>query len=294
MRRPRHWIRLWVAWLTTPAHLELSEGAFGLGPLLLLLCTWDGTYDGGGWLLAEDGSPMSDIALMRATHRRSRGSLHRQLNELVRCGTLKLREDGALGFPKFGRWQETKAAKYMRTKRARDRQLLDNSDRQTEDGRREKEQQQASLAGRRKTAANRAPKESIEVKRDVDAVLAALHDARIAVKPGLTRLRKRDHIRARLTDGATVEQLLAVIAYAADECRRKPEALQWLDTVTPFRPRNWESRLARAQAWQATSRATGPHLDLDAGALDRKRREAEEFDRLHRPWLVESPPEDSP
>lgn len=25
--RPKHWVKLWVSWLTSPAHLELSGGA---------------------------------------------------------------------------------------------------------------------------------------------------------------------------------------------------------------------------------------------------------------------------
>lgn len=272
MARPRHWIKLWVAWLTTPAHFELSEGAFGLGPLLLLLATWDGEYNSGGWLLAEDGSPMSERAMARATHRGSIRRLLQQLCELERCGTLKRREDGAYGFPKFGRWQETEAAKRMRTKRERlpnsSANGSGNSSTQTLD----EESQVSSKPGRDKPAKQPDPHH-----QDTDRVLAALHDARCSVKPGLTRLRKRDHIRARLADGATVDQLLAVIAYAADECRRKPESLQWLDAVTPFRPKNWESRLARAEAWQSRAPA-GPVLDLTVADLDRRRAEAEAWD----------------
>lgn len=108
--RPRNWIKLWVSWLTTPAHAELSGGAFGLGPLLLLLSTWDGEYDGGGWLVAPDGAPLSAEALCRLTHRKSIAALNGELSELERCGTLHRRADGALGFPKFGHWQESGVA----------------------------------------------------------------------------------------------------------------------------------------------------------------------------------------
>lgn len=133
MSRPRHWIKLWVAYLTTPAHLDLSEGAFGLGPLLLLLATWDGEYDSGGWLLAEDGSPMTARSLARATHRDSIARLNSQLAELLKCGTLSRREDGALGFPKFGRWQETTSAKRTRVWRHNQRHGDAPCDAQTED-----------------------------------------------------------------------------------------------------------------------------------------------------------------
>jgi hypothetical protein len=250
--------------------------------------------------------------MMRETHRISRGRLNAQIAELIKCKTIVRRDDGALGFPNYGKWQETKAAKRMRTKREREREQFANgdgpSDAQTTDDRRQREQQLASQAGQ-PPVAKRAAKTPDPHADATTLVLRALNDARSSVTSGLTPLRKREHIRARIAGGATVEQLLAVIAFAADECRRKPEALRWLDAVTPFRPKNWESRLARAQAWQATGRAQGPRLDLDHDAIARKRREAEEFDREHRPWTVDEagqwdpsrkatrpaqPPEDSP
>jgi hypothetical protein len=138
--RPKHWVKLWVSWLTTPAHMELSEGALGLGPLLLLLCTWDGEYKSGGWLLNEAGGPMSREALARATHR-TRVRLDEQLAELCACKTLVARaDDGALGFEGFGHWQETSSAKRMRVKRTVREQFAPCDapcDAQTVDGRRE-------------------------------------------------------------------------------------------------------------------------------------------------------------
>lgn len=132
--RTRHWVKLWVSWLTTPAHIDLSEGALGLGPLLLVLARWDGDYHSGGWLLADDGSPIGRDALARATHR-TRQRLDAQLAELVRCGTLTTREDGAVGFRHYGRWQETSQAK--RTRRYRDRHSDAERDGQTLDVRRQ-------------------------------------------------------------------------------------------------------------------------------------------------------------
>ncbi len=147
--RARHWIKLWVAWLTTPAHVELTGAALGLGPLLLLLATWDGEHDSGGWLLAEDGSPISREALARATHR-TRQQLDRELAELVKCRTLTVRDDGAIGFARYGHWQETSSATRTRRYRERHRDAQCDAtgdgdvraqfvicDAQTEDGRRE-------------------------------------------------------------------------------------------------------------------------------------------------------------
>lgn len=136
--RPKHWIKLWVSWLTSPAHLELSGGALGLGPLLLLLATWDGEYASGGWLLGEDGKPYDRNALARATHR-SRSELDRQMLELVRVGTLVIDGRGAYGFAHFGKWQETSAATRMRRHRERNSDAGSDAQRdaQTGDGRRE-------------------------------------------------------------------------------------------------------------------------------------------------------------
>lgn len=144
MGRPRHWIKLWVSWLDSKAHLELSEGAFGLGPLLLLLASWDGEYESGGWLLNQAGAPMSRDALARATHR-TVARLDSQLAELVACETLSTREDGALGFANYGHWQETAQAKRTRNYRHKSRHSDGGSnasgdggcDAQTEDGRRQ-------------------------------------------------------------------------------------------------------------------------------------------------------------
>jgi hypothetical protein len=118
-------------------------------------------------------------------------------------------------------------------------------------------------------------------------VLDELNATLRTLSPDAPRLRKRDSIRARLADGATVDDLLAVIAYAADECRRKPEVLVWLNAETPFRPRSWERRLAAARAWRATSRPTGPRLDLDETGLDAKRREAAEWEARRRGEVAE-------
>lgn len=144
--RPKHWVKLWVSWLTTPAHIELSEGAIGLGPLLMLLATWDGEYDGGGWLLTESGRPLGLDSLARTT-RRSRESIESQVAELIECRTLTRREDGALGFQKFGHWQETRNASYMRGVRA-DNQAAsktDSQDRSSSESARRDKQAQRSL-----------------------------------------------------------------------------------------------------------------------------------------------------
>lgn len=303
----RLYFKLWHLWWTSESHEDLGEDPISIGPVLMSFCRWDPGRDN-GWAVTEKGHPVTCGALARRARWSGRGASERvaaALRELERVGTAELRSDGAWGLPKFGKWQESASAAKMRKSRAKPKYATDvpshggHSDHPCDldvpplegDEEGAGEQQHASHAGQPSaTKRDIEPKTPDPHKPAIDRVLAALHDARCSVKPGLTRLRKREHIRARLADGSPVEHLLAVIDFAADECRRKPEALQWLDATTPFRPKNWESRLARAQAWQATSRHSGPRLDLDATALDRKRAEAEAYDREHRPWLFQDAP----
>lgn len=247
MKRPRHWIKLWVAWLDNPAHRDLSEGAFGLGPLLLLMCTWDGTYQGGGWLLAEDGSPMTSMALMRETHRDSRGRLNAQLAELIKCKTMVQREDGAFGFPNYGKWQETKAAERMRLKREREREQFANSS----------TQRSHQTTDDRDSLRESPPTPTVESKPEdplapaTKRVLAHLNSALVRLgEPG--KMSGKRFIRARLADGADEADLCLEIDRREDECRTNKASLAYLNTVTPFRPEAWEANLARARAWKRT------------------------------------------
>lgn len=252
--RPKHWIKLWVSWLTTPAHLELSGGALGLGPLLLLLATWDGGYEAGGWLLAEDGSPMSRNALARAVHL-TRTHLDRYLGELIRCRTLTLREsDGALGFARFGHWQETSQATRMRrhrerhTERHTERHSDAVRDAQTVDGRRETVELASQVppqtpppdlalkpveAKRPKSKPRGAPS---ELEPRIEQVLAAIdvQRKRHDLPPLTATQRNATTIAGAFGRGATVERLLEVVGAFGDLVERDPSKASVLCATTPF------------------------------------------------------------
>jgi len=251
--RPRHWVKLWVSWLTTPAHLELSEGALGLGPLLMLLARWDGDHDSGGWVVGENGRPLSRDALARATHR-TRARLDEQIAELVACGTVTVDEHGAIGFARFGHWQETSSASRMRhARRHRDANSDANSDArsdaQTVDGRRKTVD--LSLRSRSGGAPIGAetPAELAEMSRprprkrptvrDPGAaapVLAAIDEERL--RHGLAVLtptqRNPATILAALGRGATAERLVEVVRGFGRLADREPEKRDVLNATTPF------------------------------------------------------------
>lgn len=119
MKRTRHWIKLWTDWLDSQSHANLSFGALALGPLLLLQARWDGEYESTAWLETEQGEPLSLKAIARDVHSTCK-AVAPLLVELRRAGTIVEREDGAIGFPKFGHFQETKKAALMRRKRERE------------------------------------------------------------------------------------------------------------------------------------------------------------------------------
>jgi hypothetical protein len=239
--RPKHWVKLWVSWLTSPAHLELSGAALGLGPLLLLLATWDGEYESGGWLLGADGKPYDRKALARATHRRDRKELDAQLTELVRCGTLTIRSDGALGFAGFGRWQETKDAKRMRVKRANDEPngTANSSSQSSRDvqPRRETVDADGEFSLRSNTPTPRSGKRSKpELNPDDIAVLDALDEARVrqGLDPMSAEARTTGTIAKRRKLGATQPQLLEQVAVFERLAERDPSKRTLLCATTPF------------------------------------------------------------
>lgn len=288
--RPKHWIKLWVSWLTTPAHLELSGGALGLGPLLLLLATWDGEYGSGGWLLTEQGHPMSRDALARAVHL-TRAHLDRYLSELMACNTLTLREsDGAIGFAKFGRWQETASASRMRRRRANGGANSDGgcdvqSDAQTVDDRR----QTTELATQ---ATPPTPSRGVSSESPAEAAFLSHPPAKRAAKPRPTDARAQPvidrieklraelglkplqaahatprYILARMAEGADAATMLAAVEARAAEIRAGRGDQEYFNAVSMFTgpgsrgPGGWATSLValeRAGKRAPTSRGAAP------------------------------------
>lgn len=296
--RARPWRKIWRRFHASPKVRGTGSDGLALISVLIADCWWDDASPEGRMYIAEGvPMPLEDVFELAQLTRSKGIAAWSKLEAKKTVGIV----DGCPALLNYLDHQKGESTDRMRRHRDRTSPSRDAQVRRTspspvtEEEVEVEAEQHASHAGQpavAKRAARSKPKAADDPHRDATArVLRALNETRASIAPDLTPLRKRDHIRARLADGATVEQLLAVIAFAADECRRKPEALRWLDAVTPFRPKNWESRLARAQAWQATSR-TSPRLDVDHDALERRRREAEAFDREHRPWLFESASEE--
>jgi hypothetical protein len=80
-------------------------------------------------------------------------------------------------------------------------------------------------------------------------VFGELNAARSRVRSGLHGLRPTysslGGIAARLAAGCTLEECLLVVAHGEAECARKPEAFEWFDAVSPWRPENFQRRIAK-------------------------------------------------
>ncbi len=271
------WIKLWVSWLTTPAHVELSAGALGLGPLLMLLATWDGEYGSGGWLLAADGSALGLESLARVTHR-TVVQLERELAELVKCRTLTVRDDGVIGFGRFGHWQETSQA--TRTRRYRERHRDANSTRhsdaasdidrdgQKEEGRRKEppltppaEGESAAPATPSKPKRQRKPPAKLPL--EVVVVLDRIdeHRLRLGLRPLWPSQRVATHIAARLREGVPLDVLCHAVDARAADVEAHPEHARWFDATSPFtgpsasgRPGGWSVSCSLLEDWSRRQR----------------------------------------
>ena len=74
-----------------------------------------------------------------------------------------------------------------------------------------------------------------------------------------------------------VDACLLVVAHLAGDPKWQPggEMAQYLDPITPFRPKAWETRLAKARAWSTTGRAHDP-VERTNELLDRLKRDKAE------------------
>lgn len=80
-------------------------------------------------------------------------------------------------------------------------------------------------------------------------ILGELNAARSRVRPSSRGIRPTysslGGIAARLAAGRTLEECLLVVAAGEAECIRKPDAFDWFDAVSPWRPENFERRIAK-------------------------------------------------
>jgi hypothetical protein len=116
----RLYFKLWIGWYTCESHVDLSGDALHIGPVLMSFCIrrWVPGVDL-AYAVNEKGAPVSVAAIARRAKWTSKRTAD-ALGELESVGTCVIRSDGAWGFSKFGRWQESASAAKMRKCRQRD------------------------------------------------------------------------------------------------------------------------------------------------------------------------------
>lgn len=129
-RRSRKWCKVWIEYFDTPSHELIPPELLGLGVKLILLALPQEdpfVSDASAWLQSPAGEPwpVDNIARRLGVSTERTNEL---LEALVAVGTMAVRSDGAYGFPKWWRYQESPDAQKQRRKRAdRPPPLSDNS-----------------------------------------------------------------------------------------------------------------------------------------------------------------------
>jgi hypothetical protein len=99
---------------------------------------------------------------------------------------------------------------------------------------------------------------------EVSEIWDAMNALRTEAIPGSRRLPltkdRRRAVRARLKDGYTREDCLAVVQHFADRARKHPDQAQWFNGSTPWRPENF-ARALDQQAPQADKSRGHARLD---------------------------------
>lgn len=140
------WCKLWWSFYSSRSHIGIGREALAAGPVIMLLAKQSPPTDGGvRWIVMPDGRPVTaaDVAHpMQDTKRAAAIGIQR----LVERGTLVRREDGAIGWPGFDRYQRAPSTPRMQKKRERDRHSDAASDRHsdaevTDRGEREEERE---------------------------------------------------------------------------------------------------------------------------------------------------------
>lgn len=114
MAERRDWVKLWAKWYTTASHLKVGGMALHVGAVLMTLVRWEPGVDV-AWADLDDGTPLGADAIASRCQETERTVLA-ALRKLASRGSIAQRSDGAWGFPRFGRWQESADAARKRKK----------------------------------------------------------------------------------------------------------------------------------------------------------------------------------
>lgn len=117
MAERRQWVKLWTTWYTSASHLGVGAMALHVGAVLMTCVQWS-PGDDEAWAELDTGAPLPVEAIAMRCQASAR-DVAKALAELELRGTVARRDDGAWGFRRFGRWQETPdAARKRRGKSA--------------------------------------------------------------------------------------------------------------------------------------------------------------------------------
>ncbi len=108
----RRWVKLWRDWFTSTSHRKVGPEPLLVGVALMTFVRWEPGQDD-AWAVYEGGDPVS-IDVIAELAQVGPKRCDAALKILAGRGTVARREDGAWGFPKFGRWQETARAAQLR------------------------------------------------------------------------------------------------------------------------------------------------------------------------------------
>lgn len=295
------WIKLYGDYTSTPSHVHLDANALWVGVVIMQLIRagCDSRGDREPWALLPDGSPVGVGAIAH------RARLYPQivkkcLAALVAAKSFAMREDGAYGMPKFwkkqeSRWAEGKRGKAMgkvtnespgqspvplaksSDSSLRSEQIPPTPSKKTASRKSAPTPVGASVADGEPTA---TPDPESPCRAAAKRILARLSDARLELVANARALKPTDTnlalILARLNEGEPEEDLALVVDAEADSVRRGSDS-HWLNPQTPFRPGNWPTRLAGAQAWKSPRRPKivegGQRFDTSPEQAHREREE---------------------
>lgn len=286
------WFKLYGSYFDSPSHAELDGRALFVGIALmhLIRAGCDAREDRQTWALLENGSPCSLAGISRVS-RWNTQITKRCLDQLVECGTVARREDGAYGMPKFWEHQESPWAAVKREQRANERanggQSIGQSKRlskgksktKSKVGPRQEERCSPSENEETPPEGGSPPSPVDPVVEAAGRVLARLNELRSEGVRGkglgdtqwiLRLLRSREDAEA---------DAMLVLEDMAAEARAKRDWTH-LNSATPFRLEHFEGRFARAQA--RTSPAAESRRPSLAMFDDYERATAEENSRAAR------------
>lgn len=245
----RQWVKLWATWYTSASHLGVGAMALHVGAVLMTCVQW-APGDDAAWAELDTGKPLPVEAIAHRCQASAK-DVAKALADLELRGTVSQRSDGAWGFLRFGRWQETPDAARKRRGKSTDvpRTSAGKSAKfpREEEAEEEADAELATLVpptpasggvtvtgGKAKTPRARKPPRQLDLRavpvlEHVDACRQEL-----GLRPLPASERTDRQILARLDEGVTVDLLLAALDARLELARQDPSDGQWLNATSPF------------------------------------------------------------